>query len=83
MKYPFPLDALFTRRQFMSIAGTSMLVPLGVDAQATFPSRPLTFLVPFTAGGPSDVGTRVLATELAKIRGQSVVVENLAGAGGG
>jgi tripartite-type tricarboxylate transporter receptor subunit TctC len=60
-----------------------MLVPLGGNAQATFPSRPLTFIVPFIAGGPSDVGARVLASELAKLLGQPVVVENLAGAGGG
>jgi len=83
MQYPPPLDAHFTRRQFMWLAGTSLLVPEGVDAQATFPSRPLTFIVPFTAGGPSDVGARVLATELGKLLGQPVVVENLAGAGGG
>ena len=83
MKNHPPIETQFTRRRFISLASTAMLVPLGGNAQATFPSRPLTFIVPFTAGGPSDVGARVLASELAKLLGQPVAVENLAGAGGG
>jgi tripartite-type tricarboxylate transporter receptor subunit TctC len=56
--------------------GTSAL------AQA-FPSRPVTLLVPYPAGGVSDVIARTLSNTLAKHLGQSVVVENLGGAGGG
>lgn len=52
-------------------------------AQAdTYPSRPLTLLVPFTAGGATDVLARALAEGLAKQIKQSVVVENVPGAGG-
>ena len=47
-----------------------------------FPSRPIRFIVPFPAGGPSDVISRVLTTKMASILGQPVVVENRAGAGG-
>jgi tripartite-type tricarboxylate transporter receptor subunit TctC len=85
MQHTPTLVAPSARRKFlMTLAGTTLLAPLGAGAQApgTFPSRPLTFLVPFTAGGPSDVGARLLATELVKLLGQPVVVENLAGAGG-
>lgn len=52
-------------------------------AQAdTYPSRPLTLLVPFTAGGATDVLARALAEGLARQLKQSVVVENVPGAGG-
>jgi tripartite-type tricarboxylate transporter receptor subunit TctC len=47
-----------------------------------FPNRPIRFVVPFPAGGPSDVISRVLTTKMASILGQPVIVENRAGAGG-
>ncbi|MGB2816887.1 MAG: tripartite tricarboxylate transporter substrate-binding protein, partial [Burkholderiaceae bacterium] len=51
------------------------------SAQA-FPSKPVTIIVPFTAGGPTDTVARSLAQGMSKSLGQSVVVENTAGAGG-
>jgi tripartite-type tricarboxylate transporter receptor subunit TctC len=51
------------------------------SAQA-FPTRPLTAIVPFPAGGPTDVIMRLLAEPMSKALGQRVVVENVAGAGG-
>src|SRR5262249_61985726 len=48
----------------------------------TFPSRPLTLVVPFAAGGPSDVAGRILAQGLSDVLRQQVVVENPSGAGG-
>src|SRR5215471_16061165 len=47
-----------------------------------WPSRPLTLVVPFAAGGPSDVAGRILAQGLSDVLGQQVVVENPSGAGG-
>jgi hypothetical protein len=82
MQHPSPLDTQLNRRKFVTLAGATALAPLSAGAQATFPSRPLTLLVPFTAGGPSDVGARVIATELARLLGQPVVLENLPGASG-
>jgi len=49
---------------------------------AAFPNRPITVTVPFTAGGPTDVISRLVAEGMAKDLGQSVVVENVTGAGG-
>ena len=47
-----------------------------------FPKHPLTMIVPFAAGGTSDVIARAVAEEMAKALGQPVVIENVAGAGG-
>jgi tripartite-type tricarboxylate transporter receptor subunit TctC len=47
-----------------------------------WPSRPLTMIVPFAAGGPTDVVGRILAERLSHVLGQKVVVENVGGAGG-
>jgi tripartite-type tricarboxylate transporter receptor subunit TctC len=52
------------------------------NAQDTWPSRPLTMVVPFAAGGPVDVLGRVVAQYLGEALGRPVVVENIAGAGG-
>ncbi|MGI8526423.1 MAG: Bug family tripartite tricarboxylate transporter substrate binding protein [Pseudolabrys sp.] len=53
------------------------------SAQAQdFPSRPITMVIPFAAGGPTDVLGRVIAQRMGELLGQSVVVENVGGAGG-
>jgi tripartite-type tricarboxylate transporter receptor subunit TctC len=48
----------------------------------SWPTRPLTLVVPFAAGGPSDVAGRIIAQRLSEVLGQQVVVENPSGAGG-
>lgn len=61
------------------------LVPVtlsaGAWAQTDFPSKPLRLVVPYAAGGSSDVMARAISDELGKKLGQSVIVENRAGAG--
>jgi tripartite-type tricarboxylate transporter receptor subunit TctC len=48
----------------------------------TYPSRPITVIVPFAAGGPSDAMMRILAEHMKRTLGQPVLVENVTGAGG-
>jgi tripartite-type tricarboxylate transporter receptor subunit TctC len=47
-----------------------------------FPNRPLTMVIPFAAGGPTDVQGRVIAARMSELLGQQVIVENVGGAGG-
>ena len=59
-----------------------LLAPLGAARADDWPSRPITMIVPYAAGGPVDTLGRILAARLSEILGQQVVVENAAGAGG-
>ena len=47
-----------------------------------YPSRPITMIVPFPAGGASDVVARIIANQMSKTLGQSIIIENVGGAGG-
>jgi tripartite-type tricarboxylate transporter receptor subunit TctC len=53
-----------------------------VSAQA-YPSKPITWLIPFPAGGPTDVLARAVAPKLSEALDVTVIVENPPGAGGG
>jgi tripartite-type tricarboxylate transporter receptor subunit TctC len=53
----------------------------GASAQ-NWPTRPITMVVPFAAGGTTDVLGRIMALHIGEILGQQVVVENVGGAGG-
>ncbi len=55
---------------------------VAAQAQAAFPERPVTLVVPFAAGGSTDVVARVIAEKMSEDLGQQVVVQNVAGAGG-
>jgi tripartite-type tricarboxylate transporter receptor subunit TctC len=67
------------RAILLSIAA---LAATGPAAAQEWPSRPVSLLVPFAAGGPIDVVARILGPRLTEILGQQVIVENLGGAGG-
>lgn len=73
-----------SRRRTLLIAGVA--AALGTFASAasaqTYPNRPLMLIVPFAAGGPTDILARVIAEGMARDLGQPVVVENAPGAGG-
>ena len=56
-------------------------MPAGAGAQS-YPARPITVIVPFAAGGPTDVLARILGQHMSQTLGQQIVVENVTGAGG-
>jgi tripartite-type tricarboxylate transporter receptor subunit TctC len=72
--------------KFKSLTLTALVaVALGTTATAqaqAFPDKPITLVVPFAAGGPTDVVARMLAVPMGKALGQTVLVENTVGAGG-
>ncbi len=70
-------------RRMLSIAAACALAGLAGAAHAQdYPRRPITMIVPFAAGGTSDVIARTVAEQMGTALGQPVVIENVAGAGG-
>jgi tripartite-type tricarboxylate transporter receptor subunit TctC len=65
-----------------AVALAGMLALTGSAHAAGFPDHPLTMVIPFAAGGPTDVLGRVMAARMGEILGQNVIVENVGGAGG-
>ncbi|MER8775813.1 tripartite tricarboxylate transporter substrate-binding protein [Mesorhizobium sp. M0977] len=65
----------------LAAVAVAMLYPLAAGAQ-TYPERTITVVVPFSAGGPTDTVTRLVAEAMSKDLGQQVIVENVGGAGG-
>ena len=70
------------RRALLAALAATPLLPRPVRAQADWPTRPVTILVPFVAGGPSDIVARAIANRMAQTIGQPVVAENRPGANG-
>jgi tripartite-type tricarboxylate transporter receptor subunit TctC len=65
------------------LAALIALTTLAGHARAdSFPSRPITIVVPFSAGGPSDAMARILAERMKRTLGEALLVENVTGAGG-
>lgn len=71
-----------SRRAVLAFAAAAALVPFHASAQAGWPNRPIKLIVPYAAGGGTDVIARTIATKLAARLGQPVVIENRGGAGG-
>jgi tripartite-type tricarboxylate transporter receptor subunit TctC len=69
-------------RLWMRLACLVGLLAGAVDAHAHYPNRTIKFVVPFPAGGPADTISRILTDKMASLIGQSMVIENRAGAGG-
>jgi tripartite-type tricarboxylate transporter receptor subunit TctC len=66
---------------FLASLAASLANVAGASAQ-NFPTRPVTIVVPFAAGGPADAMARVIGDRMRVALGQQVIVENVAGAGG-
>ena len=70
-----------TRKRY-GLALALLLALTGTASAQDFPSRPMTMIIPFAAGGPTDVLGRVIAQRMGEILKQNVIVENVGGAGG-
>ena len=72
------------RRSIM--LGAIAIVTVGLSAPSAmaqaYPNKPITMIVPFAAGGPTDIIARVAAESMSRSMGQQIIVENVAGAGG-
>jgi tripartite-type tricarboxylate transporter receptor subunit TctC len=66
----------------MAAAIAALVATIGGAEAQTYPSRPITMIAPFPAGGPSDALARILSEPLRAALGQPIVIENVAGAGG-
>src|SRR5262245_18989539 len=69
-------------RHAMQIAFAAVLVACAGAGAEEWPARPITMVVPYAAGGPTDVVGRLFAQQMVEILGRQIVVENVPGAGG-
>ena len=78
------MSGLFSRRGMLAAAGAFAMAPAfaASASAADYPSRPVTLVVAFTPGGPSDVLARIVGKKMGDILGQTFVIENRPGAGG-
>ena len=75
----------FSRRKAVAVAAlalTGLLSPWAVQAQASYPEKPIRFVVPYPPGGGTDVIARIVQVRLQAALGQPVIIENRGGAGG-
>lgn len=77
-----PIFARAAKSAAWPVLALSCLAFGNASAQGTYPNHPISLVVPFAAGGPTDVVARSLGASMSKTLGQSIVVENRTGAGG-
>src|SRR5882762_2726697 len=72
------------RRQFLHLAAGAAALPAmsRIAVAQSYPTRPITFNVPFAAGGPADAMARVMGERMRLALGQPILIENVVGAGG-
>ncbi len=68
------------KKLILALAATAMMT--GAAQAQSYPNRPISMIVPFAAGGPTDIIARIVGEHMSKTLGQQIVVENVAGAGG-
>jgi len=75
-------EGMMQRTGFLAAGGIVALASLTTPALAQYPSKPVTVIVPFAAGGPTDVVARLIGEHMGRTLGTTFVVENVGGAGG-
>src|SRR5437764_12817439 len=70
------------RNLFAAAVAAGLIFAAGAAHAQSFPTRPVTLIVPWPAGGTTDIGMRALATATEKHLGHSLVIDNRGGAGG-
>ena len=70
------------KKLVLVLAAALGVAAASAHAQGNYPQRPVTMIVPFAAGGPTDVIARIVGDHMSRTLGQQIVVENVAGAGG-
>src|SRR3954447_25145460 len=76
-------ERVMTRTLFVAALASLLAAPAGAQTSASsWPTRPVTMVVPFPAGGPVDLVARLFAQRLSEQFGQQIIPENVGGAGG-
>ncbi len=70
------------RHAVLALAALAGLASPSAQAQQAYPNRPITIIVPFAAGGPTDTVARLIGESMTHTLGQQVLIENVGGAGG-
>lgn len=73
---------ILNRRAAVAALGAVAMLGAAPALAQDYPTRPITIIVPFAAGGPTDVVTRLVAEPMSKTLGQPIIIENVVGAGG-
>jgi tripartite-type tricarboxylate transporter receptor subunit TctC len=66
----------------MTASGLVALAVMSTPAAAQYPTKPITIIVPFAAGGPTDVVARLIGDRMSRTLGQPIIIEDIGGAGG-
>ncbi|HET7887358.1 MAG TPA: tripartite tricarboxylate transporter substrate-binding protein [Bradyrhizobium sp.] len=75
---------MISKRVFLSsaVAAACCLKPVRSATSENYPSRPVTMVLPFSAGGPTDAVARIISARMQELLGQSIIIENVTGAAG-
>ena len=79
---PAPIKCRIAVAVWLLVTVSTGLTTTGILAQPAFPSKPITMIVPFPPGGPTDLVARVVAQKMSESLGQTVVIDNRGGANG-